>query len=102
MYYNIRFYSSEAKYFDDDGIDTPIGHPSLTDSSERGFPTAQEVSDTVFVIDRQDFGRSNRVSHIFMTFGQFVDHDITLIEHPTAKKDEDKVECERRYVLKIF
>lgn len=68
---------SAAKYFDEDGLDTPLGHPSLPDETR----SAQEISDIMLDVTFSDLGNNKRVSHIFMTFGQFMDHDFAYVIH---------------------
>ena len=72
-----------AKYFDEDGLDTPLGHPSLTNVGETR--SAQEISDFMLDVTFTDLGNNKRVSPIFMTFGQFMDHDFAYVIHgPTS------------------
>lgn len=85
-----------ARYFDQgifpegDGLDTSLGHPSLdfvTEDSQLqepqnpfgyyNFPSTQDVSDVVFNINKTDSGNSGKVPHLYMTFGQLLDHDFT-------------------------
>lgn len=73
-----------ARYFDPRGLDTPYGHPFL---KQRNVPTAQDVSDKIFEIIDKDQGNAKKVSHIYMTFGQFIDHDLisTLFDEKACK-----------------
>lgn len=71
------FLISAAKYFDEDGLDTPLGHPSLPDETR----CAQKISDIMLDVTFSDLGNNKRVSHIFMTFGQFMDHDFAYVIH---------------------
>ena len=66
---------SAAKYFDEDGLDTYLGHPSLPDEPR----SAQKISDVMLDVTFTDLGNNKRVSHIFMMFGQFMDHDLAYI-----------------------
>ena len=91
-----------ARYFDKgvfregDGLDTPLGHPSLPRTPFGfGFKSAQEVSDIVFNINNTDNGNNRRVSHLYMTFGQFMDHDFAYILHPSSSSSG----CRARYTL---
>ena len=43
--------------------------------------SAQAVSDRMFRIRDQDNGNRRRVSHVFMTFGQLMDHDFARVMH---------------------
>ena len=83
--YSLIFYFCYvgARYFDRDGLDTPFGHPFLQINSfqQERVPTAQEVSDFLFNIVDRDIGNNDKVSHIFMTFGQFLDHDLVYVRH---------------------
>ena len=71
-----EFLFSGAKYFYPHGLDTPYGHPFLP---QRNVPTPQDVSDEVFQIVNTDQGNRKKVSHIYMAFGQFIDHDIVYM-----------------------
>ena len=96
-----------AKYFDQgifpngNGLDTPLGHPLVDNNtvSEFGFnfPSAQDISDTVFNISDTDNGNSNRVPHLFMTFGQFMDHDFAYVIHPSPSS----IGCRSRYLITL-
>ena len=87
-----------ARYFDQgifpqgDGQHTPLGHPSLEYMTEvsplqepqnpfgyYNFPSAQDVSDVVFNINNTDSGNSGKVPHLYMTFGQLLDHDFASV-----------------------
>ena len=51
----------------------------------RNVPSAQKVTDLLFRISFRDLGSRNRTSVIFMTFGQFLDHDFAYVVHgPTG------------------
>ena len=94
-----------ARYFDQgvfpegdrDGLDTPLSHSSLDVVNEDpqiqdrqnpfgfyNFPSAQDVSEIVFNINNTDSGNNGRVSHLFMTFGQLMDHDFAYVLHPSG------------------
>ena len=74
------------------GTDLPVGDPTITKFRNRnvrfqnrfGVPSAQEVSDLLFRISFRDRGSRNRTSVIFMTFGQFLDHDFAYVIHGPA------------------
>ena len=68
------------------GTDLPVGDPTITKFQNRfDVPSAQEVSDLLFRISFRDRGSRNRTSVIFMTFGQFLDHDFAYVIHgPTS------------------
>ena len=98
----IFFVVAGARYFDKgvfregDGLDTPLGHPSLPRSPFGfDFKSAQEVSDIVFNINNTDNGNNGRVSHLFMTFGQLMDHDFAYILHPSGSSSG----CRARYLI---
>ena len=91
-----------------DGLDTPAGHPTLDSLTEdqqntgyvdpfgfERFPSAQDVSDLVFNINNTDTGNNGKVPHLFMTFGQFMDHDFAYILHPSSTSTG----CRSRYQL---
>ena len=71
------------------GTDLPVGDPTITTYGNRyvrfqnrfDVPSAQEVSDLLFRISFRDRGSRNRTSVIFMTFGQFLDHDFAYVIH---------------------
>ena len=66
-----------AKYVD--GFDIPRGFPGTPN-----IPTAIEVSNELFKVEHQNKGTGD-LSVLFMTFGQFLDHDITLATHPECE-----------------
>ena len=87
-----------ATYFDrgvfpsshsDIGFDTPLGHPSLPSPFGLDAKTPQDVSDEVFNVTFGNNGNSDRVPHLMMTFGQFLDHDFAYSLHQDA--------CDNRY-----
>ena len=72
-----------VKYFDEDVLDTPLGHPSLTDLDETH--SVQEISDLRLDVTFTDLGNNKRVSPMFIMFGQFMDHDFAYVMHgPTS------------------
>ena len=108
----LHFLFIGANYFDvkvfpnGDGLDTPLGHPSLDFVNEDpeiqdpqnsfgfyNFPSAQDVSDIVFNINNTDGGNNGRVPHLFMTFGQLMDHDFAYVLHPSSSSSG----CKARY-----
>ena len=76
-----------AVYFDRGGFDTPLGHPSLPSEIGVNAISPQDVSDLVFNITNGNNGNSGRVSHLMMTFGQFLDHDFAYSLHLSACVD---------------
>ena len=106
-----------ANYFDvnvfpnGNGLDTPLGHPSLDFVNEDpqiqhpqnpfgfyNFPSAQDVSDIVFNINNTDGGNNGRVPHLFMTFGQLMDHDFAYVLHPSGSSSG----CKARYLTTLI
>lgn len=106
-----------ANYFDvnvfpnGNGLDTPLGHPSLDFVNEDpqiqdpqnpfgfyNFPSAQDVSDIVFNINNTDGGNNGRVPHLFMTFGQLMDHDFAYVLHPSSSSSG----CKARYLVTLI
>lgn len=78
------FFPADASYVD--GFDTPRGFPG----TDPLLPPANEVSTNLFPVERSDEReRENRdnLSVLFMTFGQFLDHDIALAPHPSRCDD---------------
>ena len=104
MSYSLFTFAEGARYFDEgvfsngDGLDTPLGHPLLDKEtvSDFGinFPSAQDVSDKIFNINNTDSGNNGKVPHLFMTFGQFMDHDFAYVTHPSSSSSG----CESRYL----
>ena len=75
--------------------DLPVGDPTVpyiltirnrdVQFRNRNVPSAQKVTDLLFRISFRDLGSRNRTSVIFMTFGQFLDHDFAYVVHgPTG------------------
>ena len=75
--------------------DLPVGDPTVpyiltirnrdVQFRNRNVPSAQTVTDLLFRISFSDLGSRNRTSVIFMTFGQFLDHDFAYVVHgPTG------------------
>ena len=75
--------------------DLPVGDPTVpyiltirnrdVQFRNRNVPSAQTVTDLLFRISFSDLGSRNRTSVIFMTFGQFLDHDFAYVIHgPTG------------------
>ena len=69
-----------AKYADRHNLGTPIGWPTIT--SQRKIPTSQEVSDAVFTMLQHDLHNKAKISSFHMTFGQVLDHDLSLSNNP--------------------
>jgi len=72
----------------EDGISVPIGHAQQVkgDHFAAPWPSAREVS-RIVILDLPRF--STTLSHIFMLWGQFVDHDLDLFaEFETTECEE--------------
>ena len=114
-YFVLFFNTVGGRYFDKgvfcegDGLDIPLAHPALdflnNDPTNEEyldpfgferFPSAQDVADIVFNINNTDSGNNGRVPHLFMTFGQLMDHDFAYILHPSGSSSG----CKARYAFK--
>ena len=77
----------------EDGILVPVGHDQQVngDPFEAPWPSARTVSRTVV----RDLPRSSRVlTHIFMLWGQFVDHDLDLFAEFETTECEESCDLE--------
>lgn len=61
-----------------DGITVPNGFPGT-----KTLPTAAQVSQAIFNVEKTNNGNKHKLAVLFMTFGQFLDHDMT--EVPIAR-----------------
>ena len=75
---------SAAAYFDNKGLDTPIGFPGI---KYPNVPTPQEVSNALIKILEEDSGNKGMVSNLHMTYGQFLVHDMDLSPNAGGCKD---------------
>ena len=102
--FSFYFYHAclEAVYADK--IDTPRGFPCKPSSlfagadhnnnnDNRGksyenppIPTSHQVSRNLFKITTKNVKNQHSLSTMFMTFGQFLDHDITQTPHESCKR----------------
>ena len=77
MDYILRLFSLDADYVDKRRTDTPRGFPGTRPK----VPPANEVSMAVFEAKKINGGNKNKLSTLFMTVGQFLDHDFALSDH---------------------
>ena len=107
LYYSLSKFIEGAWYFDQgvfsngNGLDTPLSHPLVDNNtaSDFGFKflSAQDISETIFRINGTDNGNKDRVPHLFMTFGQFMDHDFAYVIHPSPSL----IGCKSRYLITL-
>jgi len=73
----------DAEYVDKYKYDVPRGYPGFQPKLE----PANKVSQELFQVEKETKGSRKHLSTLFMTFGQFVDHDITdtLVDRCTEK-----------------
>ena len=73
----------------DNAYDDGVFIPRLSSSSRTSLPSARAVSNAIVSTDEKP---SNTFTALIMTFGQFIDHDLTHI--PNARVGEDEaVDC---------
>ena len=58
------------------------------DRWSKRYPTAHQVSRNLFQITTDNVRNMRGFSTMFMTFGQFLDHDVALVPHESCKKKE--------------
>lgn len=75
---------SAAQY--NDGVDLPRGHHHATDYKD--LPTAHQVSTAVFKTFTGQVKNDKNMSVLFMTFGQFLDHDLSVAPHESCNVTE--------------
>ncbi|XP_066927072.1 uncharacterized protein [Clytia hemisphaerica] len=75
-----------------DGYDTPRGFPCNPSPNKkfdsRSLPTSHQVSRNLFKITTENVKNQHSLSTLYMTFGQFLDHDITLTPHESCKRKD--------------
>ena len=81
--YNINFRVLDNAY--DDGVFLP----RISSSSRTSLPSARVVSNAIVSTDEKP---SNTFTSLLMSFGQFIDHDITHIPNARVGNDE-AVDC---------
>ena len=64
---------TEADYSDSHKIDVPRGYPGFSPK----LPAPNQVSQKLFGVTKKTHGNKQHLSTLLMTFGQFLDHDIT-------------------------
>ena len=74
IYKTEKHFALDADYVD--GITTPRGFPNTSPV----VPTANQVSEAVFQVEATNNGNGNGLAVSFMTFGQFLDHDLTEVQ----------------------
>ena len=67
------FFSVGASYVDKYKIDVPRGYPGVSPK----LPAPNHISQKLFGVTKKMRGNKHHLSTLFMTFGQFLDHDIT-------------------------
>ena len=64
--------------------DTPRGFPRTKPT----LPTPNEVSDVVFQPNKIQGQNTKKLAVIFMTVGQFLDHDMAFVTHGKCKSNK--------------
>ncbi|XP_066921652.1 eosinophil peroxidase-like [Clytia hemisphaerica] len=82
-----------AKY--DDGVDLPRGHHQASDYEK--LPTAHQVSHSVFKAVNSQVKNDKNVSVLFMTFGQFLDHDLSVSPHEECNVTDCSQDNTKKY-----
>ena len=65
-----------ALYFDEDGINDPIGYPNQPNAPD--VPSPHAVSRDFIKDEVAASSSSSTLTHAVMQFGQFIDHDLDL------------------------
>ena len=66
----------EAKYFDTEGLGEPVGAGDQPGAPH--LPNPFEVTDEFIVEQEKSQKSQEKLLHMFMQWGQFIDHDMTL------------------------
>ena len=77
----------DAEYFDADGLNDPLGAGDQPGAPER--PNAFDVTEDFITEQKKSAGNSEQTANIYMQWGQFIDHDMTL-----APESEGGDKCE--------
>lgn len=88
FYYFLLFSVSSQKYYDDNGLNDPVGFPNQTDPPP--LPSPFRVT-TDFIKDEVASSVDPELTPLMMQFGQFLDHDLTL-----SAEEPGGVDCLRR------
>ena len=84
-----------AKYFDPDGFKDPIGFPGQNNVPD--IPATLKVAETFIKEQTKPQMPVQKLSHLVMQYGQFLDHDLSL-----SPESENSDKCmETRYVFKL-
>ncbi|XP_078082049.1 myeloperoxidase-like [Mustelus asterias] len=65
-----------ARY--EDGISLPVGWTPDTKISGFTLPLVRDVSNKILNVSNEDVSSDSVLSHLFMQWGQWIDHDLTL------------------------
>lgn len=80
IFFISQFLLTEPEYYDERKVDLPRGFLSNSNNGKR-TPPANEVCRGLFQIERENKGNEHTLSTMYMTFGQFLDHDLTGTPH---------------------
>ena len=75
------FNLSAAQY--EDGKDTPRGFPKAP-LFKQTLPPPNSISESLFHVETTNTGNYRQLSVLFMTFGQFLDHDMVATPHASC------------------
>lgn len=75
----------DPEYASDGKFDTPRGFPNTNPV----LPPPNAVTQQLFDVENQNSGSTKKITTLFMTFGQFLDHDFTETPHQSCKQKCD-------------